>query len=155
MHREGAAYGDLAWLKRQLRRMKKQELAIRFGSAPAVGRQTLVWDSFFSLTEAAGSSARFPMDTLLGMTKAQFAEVADEFFFDVYYVYCQERGLLRTAVYNPLDLAELGLPAHASYAEIRRRFRELAKRHHPDTGGDSSRFVRLLQTYERLISEQR
>jgi len=56
---------------------------------------------------------------------------------------------------NPADLADLGLPAHAGKADIRRRFRELAKQQHPDVGGDTDQFVRLLQAYERLMDEDK
>ncbi len=150
MQRRTSPYGDVAWFKRQLRRMRKQEQAIRFAGAPSAGHR-LVWDSFFSLSDHPAPSARYSMEDLLGMTRPQFEELVDEFFFEVYYVYYKERGMLQTRIYNPADLADLGVAPHAGKADIRRRFRELAKQHHPDMGGDTSQFIRLLQAYERLM----
>jgi DnaJ-domain-containing protein 1 len=47
-------------------------------------------------------------------------------------------------------LALLELEADASQQQISRRYRELAGRHHPDKGGDRSRFVCIRQAYELL-----
>jgi len=49
------------------------------------------------------------------------------------------------------DLAALGLEEGADEAAIRRRFRELAMRHHPDRGGDPERFQAIRAAYERLL----
>jgi DnaJ-class molecular chaperone len=35
-------------------------------------------------------------------------------------------------------------------AEIKKRFRELAKQYHPDLGGESERFIDLMDVYEEL-----
>jgi hypothetical protein len=44
----------------------------------------------------------------------------------------------------------LGVPALASADAIRQRFLDLAKRHHPDAGGDGAMFRRAKEAYEIL-----
>lgn len=51
-------------------------------------------------------------------------------------------------------LARLELPVSASRDEIRRRFRELAKRHHPDRGGDARQFIALRAAAESLLAQE-
>ena len=48
------------------------------------------------------------------------------------------------------SLEILGLQRHASWPEIRQRYRQLAARHHPDKGGDQHQFVQLRQAWEKL-----
>jgi len=53
--------------------------------------------------------------------------------------------------YRDMDLYRvLGLDKKASGAEIKKRYYELAKQWHPDTGNDKERFQRLQQAYEVL-----
>jgi len=51
-------------------------------------------------------------------------------------------------------LAELGLGVTATPDEVRRRFRQLARTHHPDRGGDGERFHRLVEAVEVLRLHQ-
>lgn len=46
--------------------------------------------------------------------------------------------------------AELGLAAGADDAAVRRAFRELARTHHPDRGGDPARFDRVRRAFALL-----
>ncbi|MCY0963586.1 DNA-J related domain-containing protein [Parathalassolituus penaei] len=48
------------------------------------------------------------------------------------------------------DLALLELTDPASEEDIRRQYRRLAMRHHPDRGGEVSHFQALLAAYQRL-----
>lgn len=144
---------SLPWLKRQLRRMKRQEQAIRGGGYDNMIRRSWVWDQFFSLRANDSGRVKYPLATLLAMSRQEFSGVVDEFFFQVYYAYYRENRLLQTSLFNPADLVELGLPADAGVSDIRRRFRQLVKQHHPDVGGDSRQFIKLLRAYERLRSE--
>ncbi|GCE16402.1 J domain-containing protein [Dictyobacter kobayashii] len=50
-------------------------------------------------------------------------------------------------------LAVLGLPANATPEQIKRRYRKLAKRHHPDCGGDPKEMQRIIAAYECLMKE--
>lgn len=51
-------------------------------------------------------------------------------------------------------LAVLGLPLHATPQQIKQRYRALAKKYHPDVGGDAQRMQRLVAAYEFLMKEQ-
>lgn len=52
-------------------------------------------------------------------------------------------------VFNPFEM--LGVSNAADPAEIKRAFRNLAKKHHPDiTGGSADKFKRILLAYEQL-----
>ena len=44
----------------------------------------------------------------------------------------------------------LGVSPRASLEEIKRRYRTLAKEHHPDKGGDPKVFARIVNAYETL-----
>lgn len=46
----------------------------------------------------------------------------------------------------------LGLEADADLATLKRRFRALAHDHHPDRGGDATRFAAINDAYRRLTS---
>jgi DnaJ-domain-containing protein 1 len=48
-------------------------------------------------------------------------------------------------------LAVLGLPSTATPQQIKRRYRVLAKKYHPDVGGDPQQMQRLIAAYEFLM----
>lgn len=54
---------------------------------------------------------------------------------------------------NP-DYEILGIRQGASIQEIKHAFRELAKKHHPDNGGDAKKFQEINEAYERLIDSK-
>ena len=60
----------------------------------------------------------------------------------------------RTLVQRQQALAVLGLPPNATPPQIKRRYRSLAKRHHPDRGGDQRQMQRIIAAYEFLMKEQ-
>lgn len=49
------------------------------------------------------------------------------------------------------NLAILGLPASAPKDEIKKKYRELVKTHHPDVGGDPAKFMEIQHAYEELM----
>jgi hypothetical protein len=51
-------------------------------------------------------------------------------------------------------LAVLGLPPNATPQQIKRRYRTLAKQHHPDRGGDPRQMQKIIAAYEFLMKEQ-
>ncbi len=61
----------------------------------------------------------------------------------------------RTLLQRQQALAVLGLPANATPQQIKRRYRSLAKRHHPDHGGDQRQMQRIVAAYEFLMKEQK
>jgi DnaJ-domain-containing protein 1 len=51
-------------------------------------------------------------------------------------------------------LKVLELPPNATPLQIKRRYRALAKRHHPDRGGDPKQMQRIIAAYELLMKDQ-
>jgi curved DNA-binding protein CbpA len=51
-------------------------------------------------------------------------------------------------------LAVLGLSPNATPQQIKRRYRTLAKQHHPDRGGDPRQMQKIIAAYEFLMKEQ-
>ena len=60
----------------------------------------------------------------------------------------------RTLVERQRALSVLGLPPNATPQQIKRRYRALAKRYHPDRGGDRQQMQRIIAAYELLVKEQ-
>ena len=50
-------------------------------------------------------------------------------------------------------LRVLGLPPNATPQQIKRRYRTLAKQHHPDRGGDRREMQRIIAAYEFLVKD--
>lgn len=48
----------------------------------------------------------------------------------------------------------LGLPPNATRQQIKRRYRVLAKKYHPDRGGDPRQMQRIIAAYEVLMKER-
>ena len=63
-------------------------------------------------------------------------------------------GPVRPLVERQQVLAVLGLPPNATRQQIKRRYRVLAKKHHPDRGGDRLVMRRIIATYEWLMKDQ-
>jgi DnaJ-domain-containing protein 1 len=49
------------------------------------------------------------------------------------------------------EFTVLGLEDNASLAEIKKKYRELAKEHHPDNGGDPKEFMKLQKAYKKIL----
>jgi hypothetical protein len=137
-------------LKRKLRRLKKLERAIRFKHRPEPPHARLVWDVFFSTRGQGRAEVKYSLEQLARLDREALKAVFEEYFYRVYYQTYTENGLRPADVYDPQLLALLELPAHAGLDEIKHRFRELAKRYHPDLGGNSDDFRTLMDVYERL-----
>lgn len=149
-------------LKRKIRKFKKLEIKIRFGQNDAVhdGKKgtsadrpngPLVWDEFFDLHESGLKSVKYPMSRLAAMDKDAFKEVVSEFFYYVYHRMYEENGLAFVHSYDPEMLAQMGLRYDADSGAVKRKFRELAMKHHPDKGGESAKFIELVETYRKLV----
>ncbi|MDQ2902490.1 MAG: J domain-containing protein [Chloroflexota bacterium] len=61
---------------------------------------------------------------------------------------------LRPMLERQQALTVLGLPTNATPQQIKRRYRSLAKRHHPDRGGDREQMQRIIAAYELLMKDQ-
>lgn len=148
-------------IKRKVRRLKKLEVKIRFGSiAFEDGKQglfeklkkvSLVLDDFFDLHDASTIKARYSIEKLAEMDKDEFKNVVSEFFFNVYYRFYKENGIVNVHLFDPESLDKMGLPYDVDTDAVKKRFRELAKKYHPDTGGDSAKFIELMENYKKLV----
>ena len=49
----------------------------------------------------------------------------------------------------------LGVPRTATADEIKKAFRKLARKHHPDAGGDEAKFKELNEAYDVLSDAQK
>jgi hypothetical protein len=148
-------------IKRKIRKLKKTEIKIRFeqyGFACSrsmydqLRQSGLIWDLFFDLggSKKSKAQARYTLHDLTGMSKEAFSEVISEYFWHVYYQFYRENGIMNASQYDPEVLAQLGLPYNADEQAVKKRFRDLAKKYHPDTGGDGDRFNQLIETYRKL-----
>lgn len=147
-------------IKRKLREIKKLEIKIRFDnirpqksgthSLKKAKHRELVWDNFFDLKIESTKHVKYPFSRLLTMTKEEFKDALNEYFYHVYYWYYKEGGVTDGVITNPDLLMQFGLPIDADIAELKKKFRELAKQYHPDNGGDSDKFMDIIEKYKNL-----
>ena len=172
------AQEQLDEIKRKLRKLKKLEIKIRFGGsfhAANIGWDegrggsyrgggsykgggfgksaalTLIWDEFFNIGQRDHVKSRYTFDEIASMSKEEYRKIVDEFFFRVYYKYYIENGITGSHLYDPEILEWMGLQPDAGSEDIKKKFREMAKKYHPDTGGDANKFIELLENYRKLI----
>ena len=139
-------------LKRKLRQLKKLEAEIRFKGRTLTGNESFVWNQYFS-TGRDKKQVRYPLERLVEMDKQDYKDVIAEYFSMVYFVHYKESGILPRNLYDPELLRELDLPPDSTSGDIKRRFRELAKKYHPDHGGDGKKFITFMDTYKRLVEK--
>lgn len=60
----------------------------------------------------------------------------------------------RAVIERQQALRVLGLPPNATPEQIKRRYRSLAKRYHPDRGGDQRQMQRIIAAYEYLMKDR-
>lgn len=111
----------------------------------------LVWNELFHVDGDGRRKAKYSLEDIASMSKEDYRNIVDEFFFGVYYKYYTENGIIGSHLYNPEILKWMGLPFGAGPEEIKKKFRELAKKYHPDVGGDGSQFVELMENYKKLV----
>jgi len=89
-----------------------------------------------------------------------------EYYFDTWFLFAQillpgpvllhrhEKMSVQPAIPRHLqaEYRLLHLHAEVSLAEVRTRYRELAKRYHPDAGGHHTDFLALQQAYEQVVA---
>jgi DnaJ domain len=138
-------------MKYKLRQLRKLEQTLRFNGKPVDPARNLVWDVFFS-TKPGDKNVKYPLLRLVAMSEAEYKSVIEEFFFRIYFQSYKENGLALGDVYEPQLLDLLGLPPYAGLAEVKKRFRELAMRYHPDRGGDADKFIELMDTYTQITA---
>jgi len=138
-------------LKRKIRKLKQFEAAVR--AQNNMGDDiSLVWDKFFDLRETGKNTAIYGISKLSTMSKDEYKAVIEEYFARVYYEVYIFSGIIDAPVYDTILLDKLGLPPVADEAVVKKRFRELAKEHHPDKGGDAGKFIELMNVYRELCN---
>ena len=142
-------------LKQKLRALRQAEIAIRFKAREndfKLGdpRLRLIWNDFFALKPGPRSTSHYTLDELAKLDHEQVKQIIADYFAFVYFQYYKENGLTFDAGYDPRLLAQMGLSPQAGPDDIKKRFRELAKKYHPDAGGNSRQFIELVDLYNRL-----
>lgn len=128
-------------IKRKLRRLKRLEIRLRFaGISP--NSKYLVWTKYF------GQKALYSLEQLAESHVRR--EAIEDYLFTLYQQYLAEQGLLSPGL-DSVKLIDFGLPPDADPAQVKARFRELAKANHPDLGGSHEKMVELINLYRELM----
>lgn len=146
-------------VKKRIRKLKSMELNIRYGYSYDYIRQhsavidqsgvALVWNEFFHLSHS-NKKTRYSMEQLLSMSEDKLAAVIEEFWFYVFVRQYAARGIPMEDVVDPELLSYLGLPYQADAEQVKKRFRELCKKYHPDEGGSGEQFIELMNMMKRF-----
>lgn len=154
------AFLDERDLKQRIRKLKHYELKIRSeysGCTCNISDYTrktslcLVWDEFFDFSSNPNKKVKYPLAKLIQMEKEDYKNVLNEFFFRMYFRVYEDNGKPSTTPLYPSELlVYLGLPYDADGDSVKKRFRELAKQYHPDAGGDSTEFIRLMERRKEI-----
>lgn len=133
-------------IKRIIRGLKKEEermicgiLGIDVVSFP------LIWNTYFDLKKPYKGRAKYTLDDLIKMSHSEFEEVINEYFSSILERFCKQRDDIICPILN--------IPMNSDISVIKKRFRELAKTMHPDTGGSHEDFLALYEVYEKLINK--
>ena len=153
-------YKNVDDIKRKLRELKKLESKIHSynlqpdkKSATYKNSSDLVWNKFFDLKNSSDKEAKYSIDELSLMTKVEFTGIINEYFYHVYYWFYKERGIADNSLINIDILTELGLPLDSAYEDVLRAFREHVKAYHPDNGGDVTKFLEIMESYNKFRTE--
>lgn len=144
---------DVPKLKHKLRQLKKVEDKIRFEHVSNTSSKKYVWNEYFSTKSIDDSTVKYPMRKLLDFDKQELKEVFEEYFYSVYFRKYQDMGLYFDEIQDPSILSYFGLAPGASVEDIKKKFRELAKKYHPDYGGSNEKMIEILDAYHRLIDK--
>ncbi|NLJ96760.1 MAG: J domain-containing protein [Clostridiales bacterium] len=156
-------------IKRTIRNLKKFEIKIRSNSLSSnhynyeemiyhpkkvynrpLSNKELIWNKFFDLKEGSNTDAKYTLERLALMTKDEFKDVIEEFFYHVYYWFYTERGLSDKSFIDLDLLTRLELPLDSNYDDVIRQFKERVKEYHPDNGGDADKFLDIMENYKRF-----
>ncbi|MFZ5354351.1 MAG: J domain-containing protein [Bacillota bacterium] len=134
---------------RKLRKMKKYECALR--GLDISSNIPLVWDEFFSTKKEYDLTVKYCLNILKNMDHERRKEAFEEYYFQMFYRFYKDNHISISELYNTNMLEVFGLSAGASIEDIKKRFRELAKKYHPDHGGDHEKMIELLEAYKKIM----
>ena len=137
-------------LKHRVRKLKHLEKAIS-SQCGLDNDVPLVWDKFFDLKDNSAGKSLYSLNDLQSMNREEYKNVVDAYFARVYYEIYSHTGITDEIIFDTELLAQLDLSPVANEVDIKRKFRELAKEYHPDTGGDAMKFIDLMNIYRKLI----
>ncbi len=132
-------------VKRIIRNLKKEEVRMIHG---LLGIYTvsfpLVWNQYFDLKEPYKGNAKYNLDDLIKMGEIEFEKVIKDYFSSILsQIYSQEKLIEIYPIFN--------MPLDSDMDTVKSRFRKLAKKMHPDTGGSHEEFIALSQAYENFL----
>lgn len=145
----------------KIRNLKILELVVRYGysydyvkknsSIMQIKADSLVWNKFFDIQNNSNKKQKshYTLSELEYMDKESLKQVIEEFWFYVYYQIYEEKGMPMFETVNPDLLAYLDLPLNANITIVKKRFRELCKKYHPDCSGNSAKFIELMEMAEK------
>ena len=142
---------DIDQLKHKLRDLKKVEESIRFGNESESSTKIYVWDRYFCTKSFNELTVKYPLWKIFKFDKKELKEVFNEYFYSIYFQKYKENELNFDDINDPNMLSVLGLHPGASVDDVKKRFRELAKKYHPDHGGESEKMIDLLDAYHKLL----
>ncbi len=145
---------DIDQLKRKLRELKKAEERIRFDKGFNSSSRSYVWEDYFCTKSFNNLVVKYPLWKLIKYDKQQLREAFEDYFYCIYFRKYKENGLNFEDIYDPELLSIFGLHPGASVDDIKKRFRELAKKYHPDHGGESEKMIDLLDAYHKLLDRE-
>lgn len=137
-------------IKHTLRELKKLERKLRSGVGGGA-QAPLSWDMFFDLRDTG--KGKYSLGSLAAMSRAEYKRAIGEYWSFVFRSLVDERDF-HAARFDPAVLLKWGLPCDADEAAVKRRFRALAKRYHPDTGGSAEEFIGLMRDYRKITGRE-
>ena len=137
-------------IKRMVRTLKKEESRMLCGllKIDNISSSHLVWNDFFELKEKHKVNGKYNLDELVNMSEGEFEQAINE-YFEAVLVHFYNRE--ETDLLHPI----LNIPRDADMETAKRKFRELAKKLHPDIGGSSEDFTTLHKAYQEFVKNNK
>lgn len=101
-------------------------------------------------SEAIGEVDRI-LKRVMGRGLADYARQGWDQLTEVFQDWLASREAARAGDVSATDYAALGLSPKCCDEVLRSAYRALAKKHHPDAGGDPQAFAALSEAYERIL----
>lgn len=136
-------------VKKLIRNLKKEEtrmicslLGIETVSLP------LIWSQYFELNKPYNGNAKYNLDELVNMNKTELDQVVNDYFNAILNsIYKRETINAIHPIFN--------MPKDSDIEDVKKHFRELSKKMHPDVGGTHEEFIELSQAYDNFIKNIR